>query len=155
MGQCCKCGRETPHEHEYYEGEKIVSDGGASCANMGKCSDFMCSRCVLMPSAVYVSVFFLFYLGLAIYTGLNLAIHVGHDFAGIVADYWWLYAVVVWFLGLALSVWIPLLLDKRLPFKADTKVAAKIMTNTKRKQTPEKTYLTPHDYKKYGGGPTP
>ena len=131
MGQCCKCGRETRNAYEYYECEKTVSDGIVSYENMEKRSDFLCSRCVLISSAVGTSLFFLVYLCIA----------VGADIWSAMRS-WGLWALAAVSFGSALYFWIRVLLDKRLLFKASADVAVGHIIKIKQGQNPEKVYFT-------------
>ena len=145
MGQCVKCGRETKHVYAYYECEKIVFDGIVSYENMEKRSDFICSRCVLVRSMAITLLIFLVYLGIAVGAVLWGAMWL-----------WWLWAIAVGYLGLWLYFFIRLLLDKRLPFKANADNAVEQILKIRQGQNPKKLYFTYlYEYEKLTGGITP
>ena len=140
MGQCCKCGRETRNAYDYYEGEKNVPMVLISCEDVEKRSDFLCSRCVLVRSMLIASLSFLVYFGLAVYA----------------RDMIWPLALAAVYFGAVLYFWIRLLLDKRLPFKADRDAAVDQLIKIKSSQNPEKTYFTSlEEYEILTGGIIP
>jgi len=146
MGQCCKCGRETEHAYDYYEGEAIVSHSVVTY-DMELFSGFICDRCVWLPSTLYTAITSSL-LGLA---GLGCAIYALRNFWLALGP---LVAVIAYFVS-ALYSWIALLRDKRRPRKSSPEEAAQCMIEIKRGQTPEKVYFTPLEYEKHIGGITP
>ena len=140
MGQCCKCGKETRNAYEYYACEKIVSDGIVSYGGLEKQSGFMCSRCVLVRSMLIASLFFLVYLGLAVYAW----------------DEIWPWAFAAMYFGAVIYFWVRLLLDKRVPFKAGENEAVGQLIEIRSSQNPETVYFASlEEYEKLTGGIIP
>ena len=132
MGQCCKCGKETPHVYAYWSGD---APDRKTCANMQERVAFLCSRCALADRVISYSV------GLAIWA-VALVVHIAakKDFA----------LEVIYSVFLALYIGYILFVGRRDKglFYAEKRLAEKRIIKIMRKRNPGKIYLTPFEYKK-------
>ena len=56
MGQCCKCGKETPHKYTYWSGDLLEPKWRKTCVNVQKHTAFLCSRCAMVNRVIHLAV---------------------------------------------------------------------------------------------------
>ena len=149
MGQCIKCGRETPHEYTYWSGDALDSK---TCVNVQKHTAYLCTRCAMRSHVIYL---FIVSAAHAIYAAINIyrdirtvVIHSGHGpritpHYGMIAFYG---IVMAAFFALSLHILRIGRRDKAPPSYAGTGTAEKCIVNIMRRQHPGINYFVPSDY---------
>jgi len=156
MGQCCKCGRETPHAYTYWTGDLIgtrraVSPKNAKfCVNPQKHTAFLCTRHVMVERVIALSV------GVALQAVLVATITISiYQRNALLAIPWSTSEILgVTGFGLVAAFGFGILLyvlhsgrrDKKLTSKNDTEQAERCIVKTMRKQNPGNNYFAPSDY---------
>ena len=156
MGQCCKCGRETPHAYTYWTGDLIGTKRAVSpknakyCLNPQKHTAFLCTRHVLVERVILLTVFSA--LHAVLFTSitidryrLNLRLTIPwsmSDIIGIIC-----YGLLAAFgFGMLLYILHVGRRDKKLPFHVFAEQAEHCIVKVMRKQAPGKSYFAPSDY---------
>ena len=133
MGQCIKCGRETPHAYTYWTGNALDRK---TCTNLLKHTAFLCNKHAMAAPIVGFGIYAALYAAGAVTAGMqsNLVYII---FYGVLAAFGFaalLYSLVV------------VLRDKAFPFYVSQSAAERRIIKILRKQAPGKNYFAPSDY---------
>jgi len=156
MGQCIKCGRETPHAYTYWTGDLIGTRRAVSaknakfCVNPQKHTAFLCTRCATRDLVAFYAIFS------AAYTVLFAIITIDkyRRNASLAIPWSSLDVFRIGFYGLSAALFLGMLFytlfcgrrDKKLPFNAAKARAEQRIVKLMRRQNPGKNYFAPSDY---------
>ena len=133
MGQCCKCGKETPHVYAYWSGD---APDRKTCVNVEEHAAFMCTRCAMTDQVIN------YYCLLAMWIAFLVCSAIDADVVLMIAYG----AMAAFWLGVLLHALHVGRHDKKLPFTGRPEYAEKRIVKIMRKRNPGKKYFAPSEY---------